>query len=166
MKRLQKQLILKDLEEKYVFLGGPRQSGKTTLAKQLITEPSQVQYLNYDRREDRAIFIAGHWSRKVQLVVLDEVHKYPGWKTHLKGYFDTDGIPPSILVTGSAKLNTFKRGNDSMAGRYFYHRLLPLSVKELMSTGIDPHSALERLRRFGNFPDPFFKASETYSRRW
>ena len=162
MERVQKKHILKDLAKKYVFLAGPRQVGKTTLSKQL-KEDSRYQYLNYDLAEDRQIITAGEWSRDKDLIVLDEVHKYPKWKSFLKGYYDTEGVPPSLLVTGSARLAVYKKGNDSMVGRYFYHRLLPLSVKEM---NLEPHEALQNLLNFGTFPEPLLAGSKQESRRW
>lgn len=164
MERLQKQYILNDLKEKYVFMGGPRQGGKTTFSKQLFGI-SESQYLNYDRDDDRKIMIKGAWNRQAKLIILDEFHKYPKWKTFLKGYYDTEGNKPPLLITGSAKLNIFKKGNDSMAGRYFYHRLLPFSVKELENE-ISADKALAALLMYGNFPEPFLKQSERSSKRW
>jgi uncharacterized protein len=164
VRRLQEKSIRRDLEEKYVFLAGPRQSGKTTLAKQLYQD-SSVQYLNYDLSEDRQIMTSGQWNRKAKLVILDEFHKFPKWKTFLKGYYDTEGNIPPLFVTGSAKLNVFRKGSDSMVGRYYYHRLFPLSVKELANT-MEAQKALDNLLMFGNFPEPFFKASLNTSKRW
>ncbi|MCI5065426.1 ATP-binding protein [bacterium] len=168
MKRLQEDPLRRDLERKYVFLAGPRQAGKTTLARQLLGA-DEGQYLNYDRAEDRQIITAGEWSRDRKIVVLDEVHKFPKWKSFLKGYFDTEGIPPALLVTGSARLNVCRQGNDSMVGRYYSHRLLPLSVRELLAVnGVrgKPDEILSDLLRFGNFPEPFLLRSEKESRRW
>ncbi len=164
MDRLQQVIIKKDLAEKYVFLSGPRQIGKTTLSKS-IYPPEQLQYLNYDLDTDRQIMIKGQWSREPKLVILDEFHKFPGWKTFVKGYYDTEGICPPILVTGSAKLNVFRKGNDSMVGRYYYHRLLPLSVKELEKS-LKPQEALNLLLKYSNFPEPFTKASVDATKRW
>lgn len=166
MHRIQLNQIVKDLKEKYLFLGGPRQSGKTTLAKSLVPQEN-YSYLSYDRDEDRQIILKKQWPRNTALVIFDEFHKFPTWKTFLKGIYDTEGVHPPILVTGSAKLNVFKKGNDSMVGRYYYHRLLPLSVKEVVVvTGVTPSLALDNLLAFGNFPEPFLKASADESKRW
>lgn len=164
MKRWQESIVFKDLFEKYVFLAGPRQSGKTTLSQHLCL-PEECQYLNYDLAEDRQIILQGEWNRKARLVIFDEFHKYPTWKNFLKGYYDTEGLPPSILVTGSAKMNVFRKGNDSMVGRYYYHRLLPLSVKELESE-MHAYEAVRHILKFGNFPEPCLKASQRASKRW
>jgi uncharacterized protein len=164
MKRIQEQYVIKDLSSKYVFLAGPRQSGKTTLAKQLFSS-QDYQYLNYDLAEHRQIMVSGQWLREKKLIILDEFHKYPTWKTHLKGYYDTEGNTPSILVTGSARLNVYRKGNDSMVGRYFYHRLMPFSVKELEKQ-MPSQEALEALLEYGNFPEPLLKASKQALKRW
>ena len=162
MKRLQQDIIIKDLKKKYVFLAGPRQSGKTTLATH-VGQTLASQYLNYDLATDRQIITAGEWRRDREVIVLDEVHKHPKWKTFLKGYYDTEGVPPSLLVTGSARLNVYRKGNDSMLGRYYYHRLLPLSVKEV---GGDAENVLDKLLKFGNFPEPYLTEDESESSRW
>ena len=164
MERKQNQKLKQDLAEKYVFLGGPRQCGKTTLSRTLFPQ-HQTQYLNYDLTSDRRIMTSGTWNRSSSLVILDEFHKYPSWKTFLKGYYDTETRPPSLLVTGSAKLDVFRKGNDSMAGRYFYHRLLPFSVAELKDQ-VSAQDLFEALLACGNFPEPFLKASITYRKRW
>ncbi|MBI2340813.1 MAG: ATP-binding protein [Deltaproteobacteria bacterium] len=165
MKRLQEETLLKDLEEKMVFLSGPRQVGKTTLAKSLGGRfPSHACY-NYDEEADRRIMVKKTWDRKVDLIVLDEIHKLKKWKTHLKGAYDTEGIPPRILVTGSARLDVFRRGGDSLAGRYFGHRLYPFSVRELRGEA-SPREIVENLIRYGGFPEPFLSQSEMKTARW
>lgn len=163
MKRAQEIHIKNDLKDKYVLLAGPRQAGKTTLSKQIY--PETCEYLSYDLSSDRRIIVSGQWNRESELIILDEFHKFPKWKTFLKGYYDTEGNIPPILVTGSAKMNIFKKGNDSMVGRYYYHRLLPLSVKELESKS-SPKESLERLLEYGNFPEPFLSKSKIKSKRW
>jgi len=103
--------IIEDLKDKVVFLSGPRQVGKTTLSKQLV--PSYV-YLSYDSTSDRNIIKSEEWTRDVQLIIFDELHKMKKWKSWIKGIYDTEGIPPSILVAGSARLDTYKKGGDPL----------------------------------------------------
>ena len=165
MERLQEEALARDLDRKYVFLTGPRQVGKTTLARRLIEARKGSCYLNFDADADRPAILRQSWDRKAPLVVLDEVHKLKSWKRRLKGVYDTEGIPPRILVTGSARLDLYRRGGDSMAGRYFLHRLHPLSVRELRGTA-PPAVILERLMRFGGFPEPYLAASDQEAARW
>jgi predicted AAA+ superfamily ATPase len=164
MRRHIEKHILEDLREKIIFLSGPRQVGKTTLSRQLI---SSHAYLSYDSRADRKIIDEEEWIRDVQLIIFDELHKMKKWKSWIKGIYDTEGIPPFILVTGSARLDTYKKGGDSLAGRFFSYRLHPLTVKEICSyLNEEPGEALGKLIKLGGFPEPYLKNSESYARRW
>ncbi|MBI4229294.1 MAG: ATP-binding protein [Planctomycetes bacterium] len=161
----QKEAIGRDLDRKYVFLTGPRQVGKTTLARRLAEARKGSCYLNFDADPDRIVILRQAWDRKAPLIVLDEVHKLKSWKRRLKGVYDTEGIPPRVLVTGSARLDLYRRGGDSMAGRYFLHRLHPLSVRELRGTA-PPAEILERLMRHGGFPEPYLSGNDQDAARW
>lgn len=164
MKRYLEKYILEDLKEKIVFLSGPRQVGKTTLSRQLI--PSHF-YLNYDSTADRKVIKAEEWTRDVELIIFDELHKMKKWKSWIKGIYDNEGIPPSLLVTGSARLETYKKGGDSLAGRFFSYRLHPLTVKEICSyLNEEPKAALDNLIKLGGFPEPYLKKDESYAKRW
>lgn len=164
MERYLEKHIKRDLKEKIVILSGPRQVGKTTLSKQLIH--SNV-YLNYDSSSDREIIRKEEWARDVQLVIFDELHKMKNWKSWIKGIYDTEGIPPALLVTGSARLETYRKGGDSLAGRFFSFRLHPLTLKEICAfLDETPKNALDRLIKFGGFPEPYLKNSETFVKRW
>lgn len=159
------QNILQDLDKKYVFLSGPRQVGKTTLAKSFSKIWKEMVYLNYDSDRDRPLMIKAQWDRRADLVILDEIHKYRTWKRLIKGVFDTEGIPPRLVVTGSARMDVFRRGGDSLAGRYVPYRLHPFSVREL--TGhFKPQEALAAIMKFGGFPEPLTVQSETTAQRW
>ena len=128
MKRSITDRVLQDLDAKIVFITGPRQVGKTTLSKSLITN---YDYFNYDFGEHRLALQQESWDRSKDLVIFDELHKKENWKAWLKGIYDAEGIPPRILVTGSAKLNTYRKVGDSLAGRYFLYRLHPFDLKEI-----------------------------------
>ena len=131
MNRLITEPILKDLKSKMVFLGGPRQCGKTHLAKEILKKlDSENNYFNWDSYEDRKIILAQKWSNE-RIIVLDEIHKYPKWKTFVKGIYDTQKEFHNFLITGSARLNIYKRGGDSMLGRYHYWRLHPFTLNEI-----------------------------------
>lgn len=153
--------IQEDLESKIVLLSGPRQVGKTFLSRGL--NFSKTQYLNFDSEEDRKLLKEKAWIRQDGLLILDELHKMKNWKRWLKGIYDTEGLKPRLLVTGSARLDTFRRGGESLAGRHFHLRLHPFSVKEV---GGNAHQTLLALLKFGGFPEPFLRASDTFAKRW
>ncbi len=158
--------ILEDLHKKMVFIGGPRQVGKTTLSKTLCEgDFSQGIYLNWDASEDRNIILKKQWRNDEPLIILDELHKYPNWKQWIKGVYDTKTEGQHYLVTGSARLDTYRRGGDSLMGRYHYWRLHPLTLDELPSN-ISADEGLERLLTLGGFPEPFLGADERLARRW
>ena len=103
MKRYLDDRVQADLAQKMVFLTGPRQVGKTTLSRQLITLQGG-QYLNYDVPADRALILNQRWSPQAPLLVLDEIHKMPDWKAWLKGVYDGKPASQQLLVTGSARM--------------------------------------------------------------
>ena len=164
MIRVQKERILEDLEKKMVLLVGPRQCGKTWLAKDIARSFSKSVYLNYDNPKDRRIMEDQSWLPETDLLVLDELHKMSGWKNYLKGVFDTRPTSMRILVTGSARLNIYDQLGDSLAGRYFSHRLMPLSLSELQQAH-EPVSVDKLLAR-GGFPEPYFSKTEVDAERW
>jgi len=164
MDRYLSTLLKKDSDKKIVILSGPRQSGKTTLTKQLF---KSFDYLNFDASEDRDAILKKHWRRDVDCVLFDELHKMPEWKRWLKGIFDTQGNRPRLLVTGSANLETFRKVGDSLAGRYFSYRLHPLDLKEGVACWQNnPQEVFDRLMRYGGFPEPFLEGTPDFYRRW
>lgn len=164
MERFQKKAIVSDLKKKMVLLAGPRQAGKTTLSKAVAEEFRSSVYLNYDRAEDRKIIKEEAWLSSVELIILDEIHKMPKWKNYLKGIYDTKEPHQKILVTGSARLEIFNKVGDSLAGRYFLHRLLPLSPAECEKDGVS--YSLEHFLERGGFPEPFLANNLVDANRW
>ncbi len=152
--------VAEDLARKMVFLGGPRQVGKTSLGKTLIPEPGA--YLNWDFAAHRATILK-HQLPSTEAWFFDEIHKYRLWRGYLKGLFDLHGNSKRILVTGSARLDYYRYGGDSLQGRYHYLRLHPFSAAELR---IETQGDFEQLFRLGGFPEPFFAGSERHARRW
>ena len=157
MKRYLTEPIRQDLQEKMVFLGGPRQVGKTTLALSLLpgADETHPAYLSWDVPEHQRLLLKGGLHTAQQTVILDEIHKYKRWRNLLKGFYDRHKSHIQFLVTGSARLDHYRRGGDSLQGRYHYYRLHPLSLHELHD---HPRpSDLEALLRFGGFPEPLLK---------
>jgi predicted AAA+ superfamily ATPase len=176
-------LILKDLSRKMVFVSGPRQVGKTTLARCIGSEhfSDRFSYLNWDSREDRKAILDGEFRAGSRLVIFDEIHKYRQWKNYLKGEYDKYKERFSILVTGSARMDIYRKGGDSLQGRYYHYLLHPLSVNEVIGRRAETSvfhepdiregskesaAALDALLRFGGFPEMFIRQSEREFRRW
>jgi predicted AAA+ superfamily ATPase len=152
---------------KMAFVGGPRQVGKTTLALTLLgkdADEGHPGYLNWDDPRARPRLRAGELPASEPLIVYDEIHKYARWRRLLKGLWDTEKSRRQFIVTGSARLDFYRKGGDSLVGRYRYFRLHPFSLREL-----DPAakpSDLELLLRFGGFPEPLVRQDETEHRIW
>lgn len=157
--------IKQDLQKKMVFIGGPRQVGKTTLAKSLLADGMQGRYFNWDYDEDRQAILQKRWSTDDRLLIFDELHKYPQWKSWIKGLYDVVGDQHQILVTGSARLDVYRQGGDSLLGRYHYWRLHPFTLDEAPDD-LNKQDVLQRLLSVGGFPEPFSSNSHRESRRW
>jgi predicted AAA+ superfamily ATPase len=172
--------VIKDLGERMVFVGGPRQVGKTTIARELIAKRfRQTGYYNWDSKSDRRNIMQSKWPGNAELIILDEIHKYKKWKTFVKGEYDTLKDRYRFLVTGSARLDIYRKGGDSMLGRYHYYRLHPFSLAELIGNISVPEimkeisirsgsekDIFEALDTFGGFPEPFLKQNMRVLRRW
>jgi len=155
-------IIEQDLNKKMVFLVGPRQVGKTRLSLMLAEKITPAVYLNYDNFSDRQQIHQESWLPDTKLLILDEIHKMPQWKNYLKGIYDVKAKQLQILVTGSARLETFRQSGDSLAGRFFAHHLNPLSLAEIQSS---TEADLEKLIIQGGFPEPFLSTLDD-ANRW
>ena len=179
--------IKEDLEEKMVFIGGPRQVGKTTLTEQLLSDFVNGEYYNWDALPDRIKIEKQQFSPDAKLLIFDELHKFPQWKQYIKGLYDTQKIKHSFLVTGSARLDLYQKGGDSLLGRYHYYRLHPFSVAELLKKEFDipqflekkeidfslPQSTQEKANKYvdelfdkGGFPEPLLTKKIRTQLRW
>jgi predicted AAA+ superfamily ATPase len=159
-RRYLEQQVRRDLRRKMVFVAGPRQVGKTTLARRL--PGARRGYLSWDVPDDRERILRRELPA-APLWVFDEIHKYRSWRNYLKGLYDARGRRQATLVTGSAKLEFYRFGGDSLQGRYHLLRLHPFSVAEL---GLETADAFDQLLRLGGFPEPFLGGSEVEARRW
>ena len=185
LKRYLEPYIKKDLEERMVFIGGARQVGKTTLSQQIgnLYYPDNFCYFNWDWRVDRKAIINEEFPADKKLFIFDEIHKYRRWKNFLKGFYDKNKKKIKILVTGSSRLDIYRRGGDSLLGRYRFLRLHPLSLREIvgfLKSDIKPFTPLSfpkkiddkiqkvfnRLLKFGGFPEVYLKNDEVFLRRW
>ena len=166
------------------FVSGPRQVGKTTTCQN-----HADTYADWDNVDDRDQILAGpanlvEWLRLNRLskttptTLFDELHKYPRWKQFLKGFFDTYGDQVRIIVTGSSRMDVYRRGGDSLMGRYFLYRMHPFSVAETLNLDLpDPRRVVrppkkvkatdfQALWLHGGYPEPFLKRDNRFSRRW
>lgn len=177
---------------KMLFLSGPRQAGKTTLAKQL-TQHSPASYFNWDDSEFKRTWAIGSKTfgnslleKDIRRIVLDELHKNPKWKNQLKGFFDHFGDQLQIIVTGSAMLNVYRKGADSLTGRFVHFHVHPLSLGEIVQStpisfrdfcsvlvNFEPplstsqsRDCTDSLFKFSGFPEPYLSQSEQISRIW
>jgi uncharacterized protein len=160
IKRYLQKKIKADLGKKMVFVTGPRQVGKTTLALQIIG--AKKGYLNWDVAGDREKILK-HELPENRILVFDEIHKYRSWRNYLKGLWDRLPRRWRILVIGSARLDYYRFGGDSLQGRYHMLRLHPFSVAEL---DFKNEKELIELLTLGGFPEPFLGGSEIEARRW
>ncbi len=152
--------IKEDLNKKMVFVGGPRQVGKTTMSLNVF--PTERTYLNWDIIEHKDL-ILNNEIPNFPNVIFDELHKFKGWRSFIKGFYDLNKNSKKVIVTGSAKLDYYRYGGDSLQGRYHYYRLHPLSLSELQ---IQTQKDLKDLLFLGGFPEPFFSGSAKDAKRW
>lgn len=197
MKKRYLHAVIQDLafsRNKMAFVSGPRQCGKTTFAKMILSQRKNGEYYNWDDIDFRRIWVKSpkdalifeKSNKTIPLFIFDEIHKAKGWKGTLKGIYDTVNQQYNILVTGSARLNVYKKGSDSLMGRYLNFRLHPFTIGELRSgKNLSPDefilnvfknknltdskllfSISKDLFTYGGFPEPYFSQSEKISRIW
>jgi predicted AAA+ superfamily ATPase len=159
--------ISQDLKKKMVFIGGPRQVGKTTLSLQFFKinkAEKNAGYLNWDNSSDRSKILKDQLPLSEEIIIFDEIHKFRNWRGLIKGLYDKFKSSNKFIVTGSARLDHFRKGGDSLMGRYHYYRLHPLSLNEI-SKNPSKQDLLD-LMKFSGFPEPFFEKNEINHRRW
>ncbi len=184
MKRCYDALLSDRSDRQMKFISGPRQVGKTTTCTSF---SRNIHYYNWDNDKHRELILAG--SEKIAHdagldtlrknpadIVFDEIHKYSKWKQFLKGFFDLYQTKCRIVVTGSSRLEVYKKGGDSLMGRYFPYRMHPLTVGEVVRPkGLESNfrfpsriskNDFDALLRFGGFPEPWLKADQKFHARW
>lgn len=193
IKRIYQSIIDEHLEKysnKMVLLAGPRQVGKTTLGHMVLNNESYNEiYLNWDNRNKQKLITGGFGDilqsfasnalseqDKVNVVYFDELHKYKKWKSLLRGYQSELTQDSRIIVTGSARMEAYKKGGESLKGISFLYHVFPVSVAEIInqipkSIGINEPNEIdqqqwESLLRFGGFPDPYLHSSQAFYNRW
>ncbi len=151
-----------DLKSRMVFIGGPRQVGKTTFALGFLASPNikQAAYLNWDDVQARSSLMKGELPANQTVIILDEIHKYARWRNLVKGFYDTRKGETAFLVTDSAKLDHYRRGVDSLHGRYHYYRLHPFSLRELNPNPSESDTAL--LLKFGGGLNRFSEVKRNF----
>jgi predicted AAA+ superfamily ATPase len=164
-KRYLEKPVAADLEDLMVLLSGPRQCGKTTFSKWILEKEYPGEYLNWDQPKDRKRIVNQDWSENSKLVVLDEIHKKPGWKNFLKGVYDTKPKNMHFLATGSARLEFFQKSGDSMFGRFRPWRLHPFCLAE-DPLELQPQERFERMLERGGFPHPYLAKNKDEAQRW
>ncbi len=172
-----------------ILLSGARQVGKTTLSRSLFGGEGETFYLNWDDFDDRELILQGGQAiaratgldqlrDATPLIIFDEIHKFPKWKSLIKGFYDRYHSQCHLLITGSARMDIYKKGGDSLMGRYFHYRLHPLSVAEVIGAAqVDDHREIrmpqqindddfDALLTWGGFPEPYLKRDRRFYNRW
>jgi len=185
-KRIYDTLLVEHLAKyrQMILVSGPRQVGKTTTCRN-----HADSYVNWDNVDDRERILAGparlverfglnRLSSTAQTILFDELRKYPRWKQFLKGFFDSYTDRIRIIVTGSSRMDVYRRGGDSLMDRYFRYRMHPFSIAEMLHTDLPDSKRIVRppkkvkatdfdaLWRHGGYPEPFLKRDVRFSRRW
>lgn len=190
MDRLYEALILEHFQKyrQMLFLMGARQVGKTTICESLRSHWDKSFYFNWDDPDDRFLIVKGPRSvgkeaaldqlqEKKTLIIFDELHKYDVWKNFLKGFFDVYSQKTQIIVTGSARLDAFRKCGDSLMGRYFRYRMHPLTVTELVQQAEKTTEELKKPKKieldlfqsllcFGGFPEPLTASNKSFYEKW
>jgi len=161
--------IKNDVKKKIILITGPRQCGKTTLSLK-IGEKEKTNYLNFDNKDHRTQILKGTWDRGKELLIFDEIHKMKNWKRWLKGIYDVEKEGHQFIVTGSAKLDVYRKFGDSLAGRFFQYHLYPMDLLEFAKGkklgSKEAKEVIQTLMNVGGFLEPFLEGTKSFYNRW
>jgi predicted AAA+ superfamily ATPase len=157
-----------------VVLLGPRQVGKTTLARQVAAQwPSGSVYLDMERPADRLRLQEADAYLRAQsgkLVVIDEIHRAPGLFDVLRGIIDERRAAGQryghFLLLGSAALDLMQQSAETLAGRVAYLEMSPITLLEATDSHTTPNSDQRTLWTRGGFPDSLLASSDANSLDW
>ena len=182
-------------DKSLIMLAGPRQSGKTTFAQDIVAKDFQdIIYFNWDIAKDKSRLIddPAFFSKVPRsslsskpLVILDEIHKYRNWKNYLKGIYDQFKKDYQFLITGSGRLEFSRKAGDSLAGRFLKFHILPFTLAELslsrrslkdfmdkplgdfdITATNRTKQSFKSLLELSGFPEPFLKGKKVFWSTW
>lgn len=165
IRKIQKEINESLAQFPAVGIIGPRQIGKTTLAKQIKEKHSNSVYLDLELPSDfqklnQAELFLDELRNK--LVIIDEIHHRPELFPILRGLIDKQRKPGRFLILGSASPDLIRKSSESLAGRIIYHELTSILNPELNS----PTKQTDLLWVRGGFPESFLAANEEMSLKW
>jgi len=163
MTRKHKNEIFNSLNTKTVFLTGPRQAGKTTLALEIAKEFKHPVYLDCYNSDDLKVIEAKNWAQGTDLVILDEIHKVDKWESYLKALLKDKDDGLKLLVLDSTATFTSEQLQKAFPNLRAY-TLFPLSFSELLEAGCKVD--IDKLMFRGAFPDAFFAEEDMAARKW
>jgi len=183
MKRIYENLLQRHFEDnsQIAFVLGPRQVGKTTTCR---AYRKKHIYVNWDNEDDRLLILQGPRAllnkigfTEKSVIVFDEIHKYHEWKNFIKGFYDSYAKSNfKVIITGSACFDTYRKGADSLMGRFFLYRMHPITCAELGNKSFPENEIrkprkisdkeFETLIKYGGFPEPYMKSNIRFFNKW
>ncbi len=152
-----------------VAILGPRQCGKSTLAKHLVQQFGDSIYLDLEKRSDKTRLTDPEMFFKLnveKLVCLDEIQKLPGIFTDLRSIIDENNRNGQFLILGSASRDFIKQSSETLAGRIVYIYLTPLTFLEIKDTNITKENLLFNYMIRGGFPRSYLSGNQEISYIW
>ena len=165
-----KRIIQKDVENSLstfpvVCILGPRQVGKTTLAKEIQKKISSSVYIDlelpsdYNKLNEPELYLS---EQKNKLIIIDEIQQKPELFSIIRALVDQDRKNGRFLILGSSSPDLVKQSSESLAGRIVFHNLSAFLITELESD----KKTIDKLWIRGGFPDSFLAKNEEASLNW